>query len=276
MNKLYTIFVNFNSKNQLYDGIKAVLTLPSVNGVIVVDNGSNDDSLNLIKKINNTNIIIIENSKNVGFYRAVNMGIQKALEMKADLIMPLDFDLDFSSDFISKLLKVDADIVAPILKFKREDKWVYDYGGKINWLMGRSTHTEKSIPLPTNTILHYAGDRSSKNPYDFVSGGCTIFKKGVFEKIGYFDEKYFVYYGDADYSLRASKAGFKVIMDKDTIVHHKLEITKETKNLNKLKIALSDNLVFINKWIKWYRKPFAYFYLILIYIKTVLNLIYRI
>lgn len=271
MKKLYTIFINYNSGDQLLIGIKAVLKLKSVSGIIVVDNSSQDNSLKKIEKLREQKITIIKNSENKGFYKAVNMGIKKAIEKGAELVMPLDFDLDFSSDFISKLLKVDTDIVAPVLKFKRKNKWVYDYGGRINWLIGRSSHLEKSKPLPQNKFANYAGDKSMENRYEFVSGGCTIFRKEVIDKIGYFDEDYFVYYGDTDYSLKAKKAGFRVIMDGSTIVHHKLEITKQTKNIRKLKIALSDNFTFINKWVKWYFKPIAYLYIFVLYIKVYLS-----
>ena len=206
MKKLYTIFINFNSGKQLYEGVKVVLTLPSVTGVIIVDNDSKDNSLDLLNKLDMRKITIIKNSENLGFYIAVNIGIKTAFDMGADLIMPLDFDLDFSSDFISKLLKVDADIIAPVLKFQRDDKWVYDYGGRINWFLGRSSHLEKNKPLKPNEFGKSATDRKTENWYDFVSGGCTIFNKTVIEKIGFLDEDYFVYYGDTDYSLKARKA----------------------------------------------------------------------
>ena len=271
MKRLFVIFVNFNSGRQLYDGVLAVSKLKSVHQIIIVDNGSSDDSLKQVEKIG-IRVEIIKNSKNIGFYKAINMGINKSLKMGAEMVMPLDFDLDFSSDFISKLLSVEADIVAPVLKFKRNGDWVYDYGGRINWFLGRSTHLEKNGPLALENFSKFAGDRSTQNSYDFVSGGCTIFKKKVFEKIGLFDEDYFVYYGDTDYSLKAARNGFKVVLDPNTIVHHKLEITKQTKNIRKLKIAWMDNLTFVNKWIRWYIKPLAYSYLIILSLKIWANL----
>ncbi len=271
MKNLYTVFINFNSGNQLFEGVMSVAKLPSVSGIIVVDNGSKDQSLDYLKKIKTDKITIIKNPKNLGFYKAVNMGIKKAFKKKADLVMPLDFDLDFSSDFISRLLKVDADVVAPVLKFKRDGKWVYDCGGKVSLIIGRSTHLEKDKPLSSSEAALSSSDKGSPNWYDFVSGGCTIIKKEVIEKIGYFDEEYFVYYGDTDFAIRAKNAGFKVVADPNTIVHHKLEIAKQTKNIRKLKIALSDNLTFINKWVPWYFKPLAYSYIGLLSMKVILN-----
>jgi len=272
MKKLYAIFVNFNSGGELYGGVKSVIMFPSVSQVLIVDNGSTDDSLIKIEKLNSKRITIFKNPRNLGFYKAVNIGIKKAIEKGADCVILLDFDLDFSSDFISKLLKVDADIVAPVLKFKREGKWVYDYGGRINWLLGRSTHLEKENPIPTREAAKSSSDQKNVNSYDFISGGATIIKKKVIEKIGLFDEDYFVYYGDTDFTIKARGEGFKVVADPNTIVHHKLEIAKKTRNIKKLKIALSDNLKFIKKNISWYFKPFAYGYISLLCIKVILNL----
>ncbi len=275
MKKLYTVFINFNSGQQLQIGVSSVLKLPSVSGVVVVDNGSSDNSLKGLGKIKDKRVTVIKNIKNLGFYKAVNMGVKEALSRGADLIMPLDFDLDFSHDFISSLQKVNADIAAPVLKFQRDGKWVYDCGGRINWTFGRSYHLEKSQPLAPKDFAKYAGDKSSHNWYDFVSGGCTIFRKEVFDKIGFFDEDFFVYYGDTDFALKAKSAGFRVVMDPNTIVHHKLEVTKVTKNIKKLKIALSDNLTFIRKRLKWYFKPLAYLYICLLSLKIGFNLLLK-
>lgn len=273
MKNLYVIFVNFNSGDQLHYGIKAVLRSPAVKGIIIVDNGSVDDSLNFLKKFNHKDkIILIKNNKNLGFYKALNMAIKKAIKKNADAIMPLDFDLDFSYDFISRLVKKDADIIAPVLKSKLNGKWFYDYGGRIDWKRGSAYHLIKFSPMKNIGELETSVNRNDPNWIDFVSGGCTIIKKEVFNKIGYFDEDYFVYFGDADFCLQARKAKYKVVIDRNTIVHHKWENSKQTKNLHKLKISFFDNLTFIRKRIKWYYKPLAYVNIFLFGFKIFLNL----
>lgn len=272
MKKLYAVFVNYNSGEQLYKGVGAVLKSPSVTGVIIVDNGSKDKSLDYLEKIKDLKrIVLIKNKRNMGFYKALNMAIKEAWKLKADMVMPLDFDLDFSFDFISKLLKIDGDIIAPALKFKRGGKWFYDYGGRINWLTGNPTHVITSWVV--KSIGAVSTSTNHDNPYwcDFVSGGCTIIKKKVFNSIGNFDEDYFVYFGDADYALKAKEAGFNVVMDGSTIVYHKQEVARETKNVHKLKISFFDNLIFIRKRIKWYFRPMAYLYILLAVINVSLR-----
>jgi len=256
---LYIIFVNYNSGKQLHEGVKLVLKSPSVTGLIIVDNASQDESLQYLNTIKHTKkIVLIKNNKNLGFYKALNVAIKKAFKLKADMVMPLDFDLGFTFDFITKLSKVDGDIVAPVLTFERNKKWFYDYGGRINWITGSVNHLIKSRTIKTPKAIISSVKRTRANWYDFVSGGCTIIKREVIEKVGYFDEDYFLYFGDADYVLQARKQGFKVVIDATTVVHHKIEFPSQTGNFKKLRISFFDNLTFIHKRIKWFLKPVAY------------------
>lgn len=271
MMKLFPIFVNYNSGEQLFNGLQIVLKSQAVTGLIVVDNNSRDGSLSKIEGIKNPKITILKNKKNFGFYKALNKGIKKAFILGADAVMPLDFDLDFSFDFIAKISKVDADIVAPILKSKMYGKWFYDYGGKFNWITGESTHILKN--KHKKNIGAIIASKNGKDPhrFDFVSGGCTIFKKEVFKKLGFFDEDYFVYFGDADFSVSAMEKGFKVVLDGNTVVHHKIEVASQTRNFRKLKISLFDNLTFIRKRIKWYFRPLAYGNILVIIVRVLVK-----
>lgn len=269
MSKLFVIFINYNSGNQLFKGLTSVLKSPSVAGVIIVDNGSKDNSMEMIGKvIKRKKVHIIRNKTNSGFYKALNIAIKKALSLNADAVMPLDYDLDFTYDFISKLSKIDGDIIVPTLRSKLANGWVYDYGGRLRFASGTSCHIllEKRLKESGTTQTSLSHD----NPYwiDFVSGGCTIIKKGVIDRIGFFDEEYFVYWGDADYTYNALKNGFRVVLDRDTIVHHRIELASNTKNFRKLKISLKDNLTFIRKRVKWYFMPISYLNVFLLVIKT--------
>lgn len=103
-------------------------------------------------------------------------------------------------------------------------------------------------------------------------GGASIIKKEVFEKIGYFDERFFMYFEDADFCLRAKKAGFTMAVDDSVVIEHYLENVKKTKNWNKIKYNLIANFHFITKNVPWYFKPTAYGYLLLVTLKILLRL----
>lgn len=258
--KIFVVFVNFNNGEDIMYSCRQFLPFKEVRGIVVVDNGSTDGSLQKLLKVSRKNrkLLIIQNRQNFGFGKAANMGIKKALAMGADRIALLNPDLVFEPSFLDKLVANKADLVQVALKFQRGRKWIYDFGGKINWVLGRTYHLETTNP--TNRF-EYA-------PIDYVSGGATLIKSSVFEKIGFFDEGYFLYYEDVDFSLRARAAGFKLTMDRDIIVEHKLEIAKQTHNLKKIRWNLESNQRFIFKWVPWYFKLPALLFLWLVKLKS--------
>lgn len=271
--KIFAVFVNYNFGDKISHAVASSLKFNSVAGAVVIDNASKDNSIAKIRNIKSKKkLVIIINKKNEGFDKAVNVAIKKALALGADYVIPLDADLDYESDFITRLYDVGADYVVPVLKFKRNGRWIYDYGGRINWLIGRTTHLESFKKLPLLQTAVSTNDRSTENWVDFVSGGCTLMKKEVFEKIGFYDEDYFLYFGDTEFSLRARQAGFKVVVDSTTFMWHTIAEHKVTLNKFKIKVTLQGNLTFIRKVVPWYFRPIAYAYFVALTFKVLYNL----
>lgn len=247
-NKIFIVILNYNCKLDIIDCLKPLIqSLPvsRQSSIIIVDNASIDGSVQLIKQ-KFPRLKIIENKKNLGFAAGNNIGIKYALKNGAEYVLLLNPDTIVKKGFLKPLLKNPADIVAPVIKFKREKEWIYDFGGKINWCLGRSYHLEtKSQKL--NLAI------------DYVSGCAMLIRKQVFEKIGFLDERFFLYFEDADFCLRARKAGFKIAVEPKSIISHKL---REGKRKSWLQIyhLLRSNLIFINRHISFWRKPLAYLY----------------
>jgi len=154
-----------------------------------------------------------------------------------------------------------AEIVGPVIKFQRKGDWVYDFGGKINWWLGRSYHIEfRSQEL---------GVRSQKE-IDYVSGCCMLIRRKVFEKIGFLNEKYFLFFEDPDFCLRAKKAGFRVALEPKSVIIHNLSEGKK-KPFYYIYHLLRSNLIFVNTFIPFYRRPVAWLYLWLLGLKMLLN-----
>lgn len=255
------VFVNWNNGQDVIDSCKTILSYNDVEKTIVVDNGSTDNSLTLLKKSYSKQLVIIENGTNLGFAKAANRGIKKALELGADYIIVLNPDLIFKKGFIAKLIKSGLDMAQVGLKFKRDGQWVYGFGGKINWVLGRSWYMENNKPVHP----------MPGTPVDYVSGGATLVKREVYEKVGLFDERFFMYFEDADLSLRAKKMGYSMGMVEDFFIEHKLEIHKVTKNWGKMKKNLKSNFQFIDKCVPWYFKPTAYAYWFILAVKSWLS-----
>jgi GT2 family glycosyltransferase len=191
-------------------------------------------------------VLEVDNNKfNRGFAKAANIGIKKAAEKGAQAVLLLNQDTVVEKDFLISLLNNKADIVGPVIHFSRNAQDVYDYGGKIDCLWGRTKHIE----LPNFPIVQFYN-------LDYVSGCSMLIKMPVIEKIGLLDERYFLYFEDADYCLRAKKAGFKIAVDQKSIITHNL---KDPKN-RPIRQLLKSNLIFINRWVPIIRRPSAYLY----------------
>ncbi len=173
------------------------------------------------------NIEIINNKKNLGFSGGVNVGIRHALSQKADAIMLLNNDTILEKPILKKLVETlfknqTVGIVAPALEFKKHGKTFYDIGGSVN-AFGKTSHREvlSTTPYSTNSVT-------------YVSGCCMLIKPEVFEKIGSFDDNFFLYYEDVDFCLRAKKAGFGIKVIPSVSLYH--ELSKSSGRLSRLSI----------------------------------------
>lgn len=215
---------------------------------ITVDYRSTNEVRSLAKRLKSLGIETIKidnNSENRGFAKAVNMGIKKALDKKADKILLVNPDLNIPKN-ITSLATENSDITGPVLEFQRNGKKVLDYGGKVNFFLGRASHYE---------------NRQPKKEIDYLSGACMMIDSCVFSKIGFFDESYFMYYEDVDFCLRAKKGGFFIRLAQNVIVGHALKEHKVSNDRQKMNYLLKSNKRFIESWAPFYWRPFSFIYL---------------
>ncbi|MEI8343605.1 MAG: glycosyltransferase family 2 protein [Candidatus Moraniibacteriota bacterium] len=196
---IFVVVLNYNGKDTLTACLSSVFQ-SDFKGfeVVVVDNNSIDGSFELAKN-QFPRAHFIKNSKNIGFAKGNNIGIRFALEKFADYILVLNNDAYLEKNTILELAIVaektkTAGIFNPII-LNANNNSIWFAGGKIDWLKMKNQHLTKI---------------SSQNPYSTqYCTGCAMFiNKEVFKKIGLFDERYFLYYEDADFSVRARNAGF--------------------------------------------------------------------
>ncbi|MBM3205388.1 glycosyltransferase family 2 protein [Candidatus Shapirobacteria bacterium] len=259
MTNTFVIIPNFNNQRDIVSCLKSLIKAYPKIKIIVVDNGSTDRSVEAINLLRYEEVELIKNEANLGFAKATNIGLKLALKRGAKDVLLLNPDTLPSRGFLEPLLANSAEIVGPVLKFKRAGRWVYDFGGKVNFWIGRTSHDE----YRTDNIKHL------KSP-DYVSGACMLIRRKVLEKIGFLDERYFLFFEDSDFCLRAKKAGFKVALEPKSVMIHNLSEGKK-KPLYYFYHLLRSNLIFINSWLPFYRRPVAYLYLWFLALKMLLN-----
>ena len=209
-------------------------------------------------------IILVNNSnnQNLGFAGGMNVGIREALKDKnCSHVLILNNDTVLPKDLIIKLLETKKDITSPVIKFKWNGNWKYDFGGKIDWNIGRTFHLESN-----NIIPRFNSGRA----IDYVSGCCMLVKREVFEKIGLLDESYFFYFEDVDFCVRARKAGFIIGVCADANIEHKLGGSIGRWSNKAIFYNLSSNAIFIAKHLGW-KRPLGFGYLLLLIGKILLD-----
>ncbi len=232
--------LNFNGKKNTLDCLESLKNVKRDGfklTIVIVDNASTDGSLKGIQnskfKIQNHNLKfkIVANKENLGFSGGHNTAIQYAFEDEADYVLLLNNDTYVDPDFLVELLKV-----------AEEDKSVGILTPKIYFAPGFEYHKNRYSENEIGKILWYAGakmdwkninglhrgvDELDKGQFDkteeteLATGCCMLIKKEVFEKVGILDHRYFLYYEDADLSIKAKKKGFKVVYVPKSIIWHK-------------------------------------------------------
>lgn len=268
MKKIAVAIVNFNSGekvvrllNDLAEASRR-LSLRFKLEVVMADNGSTDDSVGKIK-----NFKLIENRANLGFAKAANLAIKECLKNKElDRVLLLNPDVSFSTEALSSLLKSNADIAGPIIKFRSDGKWIYDFGGMVDLRIGKTRHRE------TDSLAN--GKKIFVSPPDYLSGCALLIKKDVFKKIGFFDGRYFLYFEDVDFCLRAKAAGFSIELEEGSIIQHDLVVGRKKPFRQQLQ-HLKSNYTFVISNIPWPGKISAFGYLFLLALKVLFNAVVR-
>ena len=204
--KIAIILINYNGMNDTLDCIESIMKSTYDNFLIYVVNNGSKDNCTILKEFDKVKLINLE--RNVGFGVANNIAAQRAINDGMDIIMCLNNDTIISNNTL-EIMKKNLDnksiVTCSIYYYSNPDKLWYG-GGEISNYKGTFKHKE------------YVNNRN----VTFVSGCCFMMTKSCFEKIGLFSKEYFMYYEDADFSIKAILNNITIKYITDTRIWHKV------------------------------------------------------
>ena len=232
--KVGIVIVTYNSQKDIYRLLESIIIQNYEHLVVyIIDNNSNDETLNIIRKYQSKiSICIISSKTNDGYAKGNNNGIQKAVDGGCDLIFILNPDMQLEEKCINILterIKLDEKIgvIGPsVLDGNKPGNIIQSYGFKANF------RTQKKNILFAGKKL--TDEVPSEIYVDYALGGAMMIRSSVLKVTGLFEEDYFMYNDELDLSYRVKMAEFKTLCIRDAIVRHFHDFSRQNKMGNNL------------------------------------------
>lgn len=234
MREIAIVILNWNGKRDTLECLKSVEELQIINyklQILVIDNGSTDDSVKVIKK-KYPKVEVIETGENLGFAAGNNVGIKKAIDAGADFVLTLNNDTIVDKNLLVHLVEAadnnkDAGILSPMIYFYpgfeyHKGKYSEREKGRVVWYAGGVIDWDNVLASNYGVDDTDIGQYEKVHEIDFATGACMLIRREIIEKVGLFDEKYYLYLEDADLSQRVQNFGRKIVFVPQAKVWHKV------------------------------------------------------
>lgn len=254
--RLDIVTVNWNAGPLLERCVRSVAAalVPGValDRFVVVDNASADGSADGLEQIGPAGLIVLRNGENRGFAAACNQG---AAGSRADWLLFLNPDTE-----------LDAGSLAPLGAWlaRPEQAAVGVAGVRLTDEQGRTQRCCARAPTPWRLFGQAFGldrllprlcpphfmtewDHEDTRPVDQTMGAFLVIRRDLFERLGGFDERFFVYYDDVDLCLEARRAGFAVTHFAGAAAYHKGGGTTDKVKATRLFYMWRSRLLFAAK-----------------------------
>lgn len=246
------IAVNYNDSNNAIKFINNVKDYKVIDKIIIVDNNSSDNSIEVLKKLETKKITILDSKKNGGYSYGLNVGVKFVEKHYSNcniIISNTDIIINNEKDIVDLInLKSEKSIIAPIIKEKNN----VIKGWKIPNILEEIGF---NIPLVNKFVIkktlyndkYYNG---ALTKVDTVSGCFFLTTLEFLVDINYFDEGVFLYYEENIFGVKAKLLNFPIFVANDISVYHNHSITidKAFNKISKLKLQKKSQFYFQKKY----------------------------
>lgn len=237
--KINCVIVNYNDADMVIRLLNRIHDYKSLDGIVVVDNRSQDDSWQRLKSLEDRKTVVIQGGKNGGYGYGNNLGVKYAVRTnQATHVIIANPDVEFTERAILSMCRVfkkhlDVGIVAPVM----EDM---QYGGmgrgwRLHGFAGELLCMGPVSRRLFRGFLNYPESyyRGKKAVYvDVVHGSMLMVDAAVFLKCGGYDERIFLYQEESVLAWRMKNSGYRtVLLLAETYIHrHGTSIAKSCES----------------------------------------------
>ncbi len=223
--KVGIVLLNWNGWKDTCACLESLRRLDAVKfEVIVVDNASTNGSASQIRR-RYPEARLIETGRNLGFAGGCNVGIRHLIEQRFDFVWLLNNDTCVGPGALQALVSkarrsrnmgAIGSVIHPSDRRTSIEAWG---GGYVDFWLGRSRHFQHPVP-----------DQS----LEFITGASMLIRKEAIEDVGLLDERFFMYWEDADFCFRLRRAGWQLGVADESRIWHKgsASVGKESAKLD--------------------------------------------
>lgn len=272
MVRVTTIVLNWNRCADTLACLASVCAMTYPTEVVVIDNGSTDESVTAITAAY-PEVTIIETGVNLGYAAGNNLGFDYLRRQTgSDAILLLNNDTIAAPEMLTHLVAeyeaMDGKaVIGPEVRYADEPGVIWCAGGTIDWRRGYTTNieigTEAREPGPPPTDV------------PFIVGCGMLIPMAALHHVGGFDPRYFMYWEEVDWCVRVQKARYRTRVVPQAVLYHDVPRHETGPTPRVLYYLTRNRLLFLRKHLPWYRQPLALSWTLWGLMRTGFNLLQR-
>ncbi len=271
MTRVITMILNWNRCADTLACVASVRAMTHPTEIVVIDNGSTDESVATIRAAY-PDVTIFETGTNLGYAAGNNVGFDAIRrQTDSDAVLLLNNDTIATPEMLTHLIAeyeaMDSRaVIGPEVRYADEPRIIWCAGGTIDWRRGYTRNigigTEVGAPAPAADV-------------PFIVGCAMLIPIAAIRRIGGFDPRYFMYWEEVDWCVRAQKAGYRTRVVPEAVLYHKVSRGDEQPSPRVLYYLTRNRLLLLRTHLPWYRQPLALSWTLWGLVRTGLDLLQR-